>query len=149
MNLIQHFWYRIHVERQTETVTVLMLTSQMTPLKTILEWRLLFSEKLAGVFDFSILQDKHNIRTINLHSLPNRQEKRLTQGSLFYLFLKHVLINYIFSGPTMYVYCIFSSRLIFFGALWSMFSETETDVWTDDMEHYRRQRPSWSWSYGS
>ena len=69
--------------------------------------------KLAGVLDFLILQDKHNIRTINLHSLPNRQEK-LTQGSLFYLFLKHVLINYIFSGSTMYVYCIFSSRLIFF-----------------------------------
>jgi hypothetical protein len=48
-----------------------------------LEQRLsqLFSGNLAVVFDFLILQDKHNIRTIvvkykiNLHSWGNRQEK--------------------------------------------------------------------------
>jgi len=35
MELIKHFWYLIHVERQKETVTVKALTSQTTPLKTI------------------------------------------------------------------------------------------------------------------
>ena len=35
MNLIKHFWYLMHVERQKETVTVEALTSQMTPLKII------------------------------------------------------------------------------------------------------------------
>jgi hypothetical protein len=35
MDIIKHFWYLIHVERQKETVTVYALTSQMTPMKTI------------------------------------------------------------------------------------------------------------------
>ena len=35
MDLINHFWYLSHVERQKETVTVYTLTSQMTPLNTI------------------------------------------------------------------------------------------------------------------
>jgi len=40
MDLIKHFWYLIHVERQKETITVQAVTLQMTPLKTIKEWRL-------------------------------------------------------------------------------------------------------------
>jgi hypothetical protein len=35
MDLINHFWYLIHEERQKETVTVQARMSQMTPLKTI------------------------------------------------------------------------------------------------------------------
>jgi hypothetical protein len=35
MDLIKHFWYLIHVERQKETVTVQVLMSQVTPMKTI------------------------------------------------------------------------------------------------------------------
>jgi hypothetical protein len=64
---------------------------------------------LAGVLDFLILQDKHNIHTlsfknqINLHSLRNSLEN-LTKGLLFFLFLYLVHINLYF--PTMYVYCI-------------------------------------------
>ena len=34
MGLIKHFWYLILVERQKETVTVYVLTSKMTQLKT-------------------------------------------------------------------------------------------------------------------
>ena len=35
MNIIKHFWYLMHVERQKETVTVEALKSQMMPLKMI------------------------------------------------------------------------------------------------------------------
>jgi hypothetical protein len=35
MDLIKHFWFLIHVERQKEMVTVEALTSQMTPMKGI------------------------------------------------------------------------------------------------------------------
>jgi hypothetical protein len=35
MDLIKHFRYLMHVERQKETVTVQALMSQMTSLKTI------------------------------------------------------------------------------------------------------------------
>jgi hypothetical protein len=35
MDLIKHFWYLVHVERQKETVKVSARVSQRTPLKTI------------------------------------------------------------------------------------------------------------------
>jgi len=35
MDIIKHFSYLIHVEGHTEIVTVYVLTSQMTPMKTI------------------------------------------------------------------------------------------------------------------
>jgi len=63
---------------------------------------MLVSDNLAGILEILILQDKHNIRTlllnikINLHSLRNRLEK-LAKYLFFYLFLKLVQINYIFS----------------------------------------------------
>jgi hypothetical protein len=72
----------------------------MTPLTTIR--MMLVSDNLAGVLEILILQDKHNIRTlslnikINLHSLRNRLQK-LAKYSFFYLFLKLLQINYIFS----------------------------------------------------
>jgi hypothetical protein len=62
-----HFWYLIHVERQKETVTVYVLTSQMTPWKTIRTTLVsLFADNLAGAMDFLILPDKDNIRTVSL-----------------------------------------------------------------------------------
>ena len=66
----------------------------------------LYIDILAVVLIFLTLQDKHNtfflymyiVRNyqINLHSLRNRTEK-LNKGLFFYLFLKLVQINYIFS----------------------------------------------------
>jgi hypothetical protein len=35
MDLIKHFWYLIHVERQKETITIQVMTSQMMPMHTI------------------------------------------------------------------------------------------------------------------
>ena len=79
----------------------------MTPLTTIR--MMLVSDNLAGVLEILILQDKHNIRTlslnikINLHSLRNRLQK-LAKYSFFYLFLKLVQINYIFSDNVRILY---------------------------------------------
>ena len=54
----------------------------------------------AGVLDFFLLQDKNNIGTLplNIKLICTRYDT----GSLFYLFLRLVQINFIF--PTMYVY---------------------------------------------
>jgi hypothetical protein len=60
MDLIKHFWYLIHVKRQKETVTVLALTSQMTPMTTNrMTLVSAISDNLVVVLDFLILQDKH------------------------------------------------------------------------------------------
>ena len=66
MDIIKHFWYLIHVERQKEIVTVYALTSLMTPMQTIRRRLLqLFTDELA--VDFLMLQDKHNMRTFSLN----------------------------------------------------------------------------------
>ena len=44
MDLIKHFWYLIHVERQIEAVSAQM--SQMTPLKTVERRTLLLNKQL-------------------------------------------------------------------------------------------------------
>ena len=104
MDIIKHFWYLIHVERQKEIVTAYALTSQMTPMKTIRRRLLqLFTYELA--VDIFMLQYILVQYQINLHSLQDILEK-LARGSLFYLFLKLVRINYIFSDNlrTLYIY---------------------------------------------
>jgi hypothetical protein len=57
MDLIKHFRYLMHVERQKETVTVQALMSQMTSLKTIRTTLVsAISDNLAvvfGLFDIS------------------------------------------------------------------------------------------------
>ena len=69
----------------------------------------IFSENFTGVLDFLIVQDDQNIRKlslkikINLHALRNRLEK-LTNDSLFYLFLKLVQINFIFAENVRILY---------------------------------------------
>ena len=93
-----------------EIVMVYALTSLMTPMETIRRRLLqLFTDELA--VDFLMLQDKHNMRTflfnikLILHSLRDMLEK-LASGSIFYLFLKLVQINYKFSDNlrTLYIY---------------------------------------------
>ena len=80
----------------------------MTPLNTIRTP--LFSDNLAGVLDFLLLQDKHNIPTLSLNiklicTLRNRLEK-LDKGSFFYPFLKLLHINFIFTDNIhiLYIY---------------------------------------------
>jgi hypothetical protein len=82
----------------------------MTAMKTIRRLLLqLLTDELA--VDLLMLQDKHNMRTFSfnikliLHSLRDMLEK-LASGSLFYLFLKLVQINYKFSDNlrTLYIY---------------------------------------------
>ena len=68
------------------------------------------SDILAVALDFLILQDKHNTYSvvkykITLYSLRNRLEQ-LANGSLIYLFLKLVQINYIFSDNERILYII-------------------------------------------
>ena len=69
----------------------------------------IFSENFTGVLDFLIVQDDQNIRNlslkikINLQALRNRLEK-LTNDSLFYLFLKLVQINFIFAENVRILY---------------------------------------------
>ena len=69
----------------------------------------IFSENFTGVLDFLIVQDDQNIRKlslkikINLQALRNRLEK-LTNDSLFYLFLKLVQINFIFAENVRILY---------------------------------------------
>jgi hypothetical protein len=62
MDLIKHFWYLIYVERQKETVTTKLRTSQRTPLKTILQQRLLqlFSDSLATTLASAIFRQFGN-----------------------------------------------------------------------------------------
>jgi len=112
MDIIKHFWYLIHVERQKEMVTVYALTSQMTPMKTIRTtlvsaiYRQIGS--CFGLFDIAAQTQYTYIVVkykIYLHSLGEMLEK-LARGSIFYLFLKLVQINYIFSDNlrTLYIY---------------------------------------------
>jgi hypothetical protein len=72
---------------------------------------------LAVALDFFMLHYKSNLRTvsldikINLYSLRNRLEK-LAKGSLFYLFLKLVQINFIFSDNVRILYIWYQKRFI-------------------------------------
>jgi hypothetical protein len=112
MDIIKHFWYLVHVERQKEMVTVYTLTSQMTPMKTIRTtlvsaiYRQIGScfglFDIAGQTQYTYIVVKYKI---NLHLLREMLEK-LTRGSIFYLFLKLVQINYIFFDNlrTLYIY---------------------------------------------
>jgi hypothetical protein len=108
MDIIKHFWYLIHVERQKEIGMRADVTDDA--MKTIRRLLLqLLTDELA--MDFLMLQDKHNMRTflfnikLILHSLRDMLEK-LASGSIFYLFLKLVQINYKFSDNlrTLYIY---------------------------------------------
>ena len=93
----------------------------MTPLKTIRTTlvSVIFRQFGSYFFGLLILQDKHNIGTryivveyeINLHSLRNRLEN-LAKGLLFYLFVKLVLINLIFSDNVhiLYIYESYSHK---------------------------------------
>ena len=90
--------------------------SQMTPMKTIRTTLFqLFSDNVAGILNFLILQDRHNIRTLslNIQLICTRCEtgyKRIIKCSLVYLFLK--LVQTILYFPTMYGYCICSTKSV-------------------------------------
>ena len=93
-------------------VTVYALTSEMTPMETIRTtlvsaiYRQIGScfglFDIAGQTQYTYIVVKYKI---NLHSLGKMLQK-LARGSIFYLFLKLVHINYIFSDNlrTLYIY---------------------------------------------
>jgi len=102
--------------------------------------------QFAGVLDFFLLQDKNNIRTLplNIKLICTRYDT----GSLFYLFLRLVQINFIF--PTMYVYwiCVFRhtyNSLIYraFNIFVSIFC---TIAFYNGLRYYlKHYRTIWSW----
>ena len=73
---------------------------------------------MSGVLDFLIIHDKHVYTytvinyQINLHSLRNRLEK-LIKGLFFYLYLKLVQINCIFSDTVRMLHIPFSYHNIY------------------------------------
>ena len=82
----------------------------------LLEWRLflIFSGKLAVVFDFFTLQDKHNIRTlsVNITFIWNRCETdgKARRRLAFSLFLKLVEINFIFVDNVCILFIYFTRK---------------------------------------
>ena len=82
----------------------------------LLEWRLflIFSGKLAVVFDLFTLQDKHNIRTlsVNITFIWNRCETdgKARRRLAFSLFLKLVEINFIFVDNVCILFIYFTRK---------------------------------------
>jgi hypothetical protein len=82
----------------------------------LLEWRLflIFSGKLAVVFDFLTLQDKHNIRTwsVNITFIWNRCEtaRKARRRLAFFLFLKLVEINFKFVDNVCILFIYFTRK---------------------------------------
>jgi hypothetical protein len=78
---INIFYYPVLAERQNETVTLLVLTSQMVPIKRFeLTPVSIICRQFGSCFHLLILQDKYNIHTFSLNKniiciLRNRQVK--------------------------------------------------------------------------
>ena len=103
MDLIKHFWYIIHAVRRYETVAVFKCKLHWWQCWKRLEGLFqFFSDNLAVALHIFASQHKHNIHTLTLGiTLVCSCSETVQRSSFFYLFLKHVQINYI-----MYVYCI-------------------------------------------
>ena len=105
MDLKKDFWYLILVEQQKETITVQVLTSRMTPLKTIRKTLVsaIFRQFVSCFLDFLTWQEKHNICTL---SLDIKLICTHCETGEKYLFLKLVQINLTFFD-NVYMYIVY------------------------------------------